>query len=97
MGDFLIRSITEGALGVCLIPLVGELVDNTNTTYGKFPLSPLKARKKFLGGFDTWRPINLGTRRDVDVMVSFPVSMDSRHEKGVITVLLQERRLFETR
>ena len=80
MGNFLNRGRTMRAFGVRLIPPVTELIGNTNATGGKFPTPSLKAWRKALDSLDTWRPINLGAGGDANVMVSFPVPVDTGHE-----------------
>ena len=62
MRHFLIRRLTNGALGVSLMIPVEKLITITNAASRELPLPTAEAQGKPLDGLGAWSPINFVTR-----------------------------------
>ena len=95
MRYFLIRRLTEGALGVGLMVPVEELITYTNAASRELPTPWPEAQRKPLDSLGAWSPVNIVRRGKRSVMMAFPVAVNPGLEEGLIAVCPIERRLLQ--
>ena len=96
MGNFFVRSLAKGALGVGLVIPVEELVSNPNASSRELPSPSLEAQGWPLDSLGARSPIDIVRGVDWSVMIAFPVTVDPGLEESLIILLPVKGRLLQT-